>query len=165
MLNTHNVDVDYVRKRIKRLLRDLNQSHSDEIARELIRIAKTVDEPVLSEMEFLGRASAPKTTEHIALDQLMADVKQEAQRLNALPETRHRLTEIIKETEEKVRLLGASEKITTRETNFGGWYNAHTRDRDEPSPNTFSINDLRAAYTSGVNERQYVPAVAAETVQ
>lgn len=47
MKNSHNVDVHYVEKNIKRILRDLNKTPADELARSLARLSNTVDESVI----------------------------------------------------------------------------------------------------------------------
>ncbi|TCV51574.1 hypothetical protein [Pseudomonas sp. 460] len=56
--NRFGLDMDYVKRRLNRLLRDLADFPPDEAARELARIARTADATVLAEDEFnLGESA------------------------------------------------------------------------------------------------------------
>lgn len=50
--NEYGLDSDYFRRKLERMLRDVNSYTPDEMARELARMARTADEAVLSEPEF-----------------------------------------------------------------------------------------------------------------
>jgi len=51
--NRFGLDVDYLKRRLNRLIRDLADFPPDEAARELARIARTADATVLAEDEFI----------------------------------------------------------------------------------------------------------------
>lgn len=50
--NQYGLDADYFRRKLERVLRDVNSYRPDEMARELARMARTADEAVLREPEF-----------------------------------------------------------------------------------------------------------------
>lgn len=50
--NQYGLDADYFRRKLERVLRDVNSYRPDEMARELARMARTADEKVLREPEF-----------------------------------------------------------------------------------------------------------------
>ena len=53
MKNSNGVDVDYIKKNLERVLRDLSSYPKDELARKLAQISMTVDDSViLTEEEF-----------------------------------------------------------------------------------------------------------------
>ena len=57
--NRFGLDMDYLKRRLNRLIRDLADFPPDEAARELARIARTADATVLAEDEFnLGESAA-----------------------------------------------------------------------------------------------------------
>ncbi|MGU5685240.1 hypothetical protein ACV1DN_13610 [Aeromonas allosaccharophila] len=52
MTNEYGLDVDYFRKRLKRVLRGIERYTPEELARELARTAATASQEVLNEPEF-----------------------------------------------------------------------------------------------------------------
>lgn len=61
--NAYGLDVDYCRRKLERVLRDLDRYTPDELARECARLSRTVDDRVLQEVEF-----APAIDERAAFE-------------------------------------------------------------------------------------------------
>lgn len=51
-MNRYGLDVDYFTKKIKLIIRDINNYTPDEFARECARMSVTADKTVVREMEF-----------------------------------------------------------------------------------------------------------------
>lgn len=59
MRNRHGLDVDYFRRKLLRLVRDLEQLTPSELARICVRLSRAADAAVLAQAEYAGHAPAP----------------------------------------------------------------------------------------------------------
>lgn len=55
MTNSYGLDVDYFRRKMERMLSALDRYTPDEFARECARMARTADDQVMQEPEFVGQ--------------------------------------------------------------------------------------------------------------
>jgi hypothetical protein len=59
MRNRHGLDVDYFRRKLLRLVRDLEQLTPSELAWICVRLSRAADAAVLAQAEYAGPAPAP----------------------------------------------------------------------------------------------------------